>query len=145
MVLYHPPIVLYRDLFLYVEQSHSAVSTRYVILHHVQRDGEHWDLMLEYAGTLMTWQLSREPVDASSFPQPARRIGDHRIAYLDYEGTVSGDRGHVKRIDRGPLSLVQNDSDQVVFTALGRRLNGRFRLTRQADDEWLLQTDDPRS
>lgn len=39
----------------------------------------------------------------------AERIADHRPAYLDYEGTISGDRGSVRLLTRGS---VVNESRQ---------------------------------
>ena len=71
---------------------------RYVILEH-DHPHRHWDLMLESGDVLRTWRLA-EP------PQPGRAvaaepIGDHRRAYLDYEGPIRGNRGRVKRWDGG--------------------------------------------
>ncbi len=79
--------------------------SRFVILHHQVADGEHWDLMLERGDVLLTWQLAREPVDRSSLPIPAKRLADHRKGFLDYEGPVSGDRGHVRRVDTGTVDF----------------------------------------
>ncbi len=38
------------------------MASRFAILHHKTAGGEHWDLMLERGGVLLTWQLEREPV-----------------------------------------------------------------------------------
>src|SRR5262245_43439326 len=35
----------------------------------------------------------------------AQRLDDHRPAYLDYEGPVSGNRGKVRRLVRGQVLL----------------------------------------
>ncbi|MFK7768051.1 MAG: DNA polymerase ligase N-terminal domain-containing protein [Mariniblastus sp.] len=76
----------------------------------------HWDLMLEHDGVLLTWAL-REPFGtlgstrisspSSGDPKKARQIisaeklADHRLAYLEFEGQISGDRGSVKRVLEG--------------------------------------------
>ena len=110
---------------------------RFVILHHQANGGEHWDLMLEHGEVLLTWQLLREPVDASSLPIPARRIQDHRKAFLTYEGPLRQDCGQVRRTDRGTVGFVQITETELVFDLHGGRLAGRFRLYR-ANDDWIL-------
>lgn len=112
--------------------------TRFVILHHRVDGGEHWDLMLERDGVLLTWQLLREPVDLSSLPIPARRISDHRIAYLEYEGPVSRDRGTVRRVDSGGVSIEELTGGRCVFEAAGTRLAGRYVLARGVGEAWRL-------
>ena len=111
--------------------------SRFVILHHRLDHGEHWDLMLEQGDVLLTWQLLREPIDRDSLPIPARRIGEHRKAYLDYEGPLTRNRGSVRRVDSGRLEIVENTAQQCQFTLLGRRLSGSF-LLQKAGDDWVL-------
>ncbi|MGD2111681.1 MAG: DNA polymerase ligase N-terminal domain-containing protein [Phycisphaerae bacterium] len=115
--------------------------TRFAILHHKLADGEHWDLMLEHGDALLTWQLEREPVDAAALPIPAKRIGDHRKAYLEYEGPVSGDRGHVRRVDAGLVEFERLAADEVVFRLKGERLAGAFVL-RARGYAWRFDQDD---
>ena len=114
------------------------VPIRFVILHHRVAGGEHWDLMLERDGVLVTWQLLREPAGSSSLPIPARRIGDHRIAYLEYEGPVSRDRGTVRRADSGAVTIEELTDSRCVFEAAGTRLAGRYVLARGVGEEWSL-------
>jgi len=73
---------------------------RYVILEHDAADGRHWDFMLAGGEALATWALAERP-DAAG-PVAARSLADHRVAYLDYEGPISGGRGSVTRWDQGP-------------------------------------------
>jgi len=113
---------------------------RFVILHHRLENSEHWDLMLEQGDVLLTWQLPREPVDRSSFPIPARRIGDHRKAYLDYEGPLSGGRGEVRRVDAGAVRIDVASEGRFQISLTGSRLHGRFTLERAADGGWTLET-----
>src|SRR5436305_12258768 len=61
--------------------------TRYVILAH-DHPFLHWDLMLEHDGSLRTWRLATPPVADQDVA--AEELADHRLAYLDYEGPVSG-------------------------------------------------------
>ena len=111
--------------------------SRFVILHHSHADGEHWDLMIEQGDALLTWQLLKEPIGRSSLPIAAKRIGDHRKAYLDYEGPISRDRGHVRRIDAGIVEFEESTPDCYIFSMAGSRLSGRFTLL-ASGDEWTL-------
>lgn len=123
---------------------------RFVLLQHAwPPDRDHWDLMLEHDGVLMTWQLPRSPIPPSELPMPAGRIQDHRLAYLQYEGPISHDRGQVHRVDGGRLQVIKHTAATLVFRLQGRRLTGAFQLTRVSEDrdDWTLACDpspDPR-
>ena len=96
----------------------------------------HWDFMLEAAGALATWALSQEP--AAGIAIAAEALADHRLAYLDFEGAVSGGRGSVARWDQGDYRLVSRRDDQWVVDLRGVRLLGRVTLKRAAGaaSEW---------
>ena len=55
---------------------------------------------------------------------------DHRLAYLDYEGPVSGGRGSVTRWDQGTYELEHHSDDELAVVLAGRRLAGRATLCR---------------
>ena len=88
---------------------------RYVILFHQlpQSDARssHWDFMLEQNDMLRTWALYDEPVVGHSCI--AVQLADHRTAYLDYEGPVSGGRGRVTRWDLGTYRLGFESADKL--------------------------------
>jgi hypothetical protein len=122
--------------------SSAAVMPRYVILRHElpPESGRalHWDLMLEWQGALRTWALANEPL---SMPEmAAEQLPDHRLAYLDYEGPVSGDRGSVMRWDAGEYSLGESDAARFVVTLCGARLNGVMTLEQEtgAGHSWRV-------
>ena len=99
---------------------------RFVVLEHDSPRGRHWDLMLERGQVLATWALAQPP-DADG-PLAARRLFDHRLAYLDYEGPVSGRRGRVSCWDRGTCEL-RHCSERVWTVVLaGDRLVGEATL-----------------
>ena len=89
--------------------------------------------MLESEGHLRTWALSYAP-DLGE-PITAEALDDHRLAYLDYEGPVSKDRGSVARWDRGTYQVQREDGDQLVVVLRGDRLCGRATLTRLPGDD----------
>jgi hypothetical protein len=113
---------------------------RYVILLHELPEGHerarHWDLMLEQEGALRTWALDGEP--SADLSCDAQELPDHRLAYLDYEGPVSDDRGHVTRSDRGQYRVVDGAADRLVVDLLGEKLQARVTLERRRDHFWRV-------
>ena len=88
----------------------------------------HWDLMLEWGEGLRTWALASLPQMGAEIA--AEELPAHRLAYLDYEGPVSGDRGTVTRWDRGTYSIVHEAADRIEMQWQGSRVAGRAVLTR---------------
>lgn len=86
--------------------------------------------MLERDGVLMTWRLAELPV--ASAPLAATPLADHRVAYLDYEGPVSGDRGEVRRVDAGEYLLVSESATELQVELHGALLKWRGSLSRAA-------------
>ena len=76
----------------------------FVILRHEGVPQPHYDLMFESGagGALATWRSDIWPIDR---PTAITRLADHRRAYLDYEGPVSNDRGHVRRVAAGQCQI----------------------------------------
>lgn len=111
---------------------------RFVLLYHDCPPSfgktSHWDLMLERDGVLQTWSLPALPVawggeaGAGDVPIVATRIADHRIAYLEHEGPISGDRGVVTRVDRGEY-VVLEEADKVMRVRLRGELSHEVVLT----------------
>jgi hypothetical protein len=99
---------------------------RFVLLHHECPPSfgkpSHWDLMLERDGVLLTWSLPALPAAWSGEGGAAEqivvtRLADHRIAYLDYEGPISGDRGVVTRVDGGEYEVLE-ETEQAICVHL---------------------------
>jgi len=108
----------------------SGLQPRFVLLHHAMEANagryDHWDLMLEHAGTLVTFELDRLPSGPGMFE--AKRLADHRLAYLEYEGHISGNRGEVIRLDRGRYHEVDLHDSLRADARFEYHLNGQ-RLT----------------
>jgi DNA polymerase Ligase (LigD) len=110
---------------------------RFVLLEH-QWNGVHWDFMLEVGENLWTWAIDAPIVAGKDLP--ARRLGEHRSLYLDYEGPVSGDRGSVKRVDSGTYRMLIATDDHVCAIVDGSQLVGEvdLRVTGSASGESVL-------
>ena len=87
---------------------------RFAILEH-DHPHLHWDFFLEAPAALRSWRLEQMPDDAGVVN--AEALPDHRKAYLDYEGPISGDRGSVSRVDRGEFVLISSTEREVVAPA----------------------------
>ncbi len=106
---------------------------RYVILQH-DHPFLHWDLMLKHGTFLRTWRLPAIPQNGESLE--AEALGDHRPFYLDYEGPVSGDRGHVVRWDSGTYAIESETQEELIIRLNGAKLKGRGCLRREAGSRW---------
>lgn len=110
---------------------------RFVLLAH-DHPSPHFDLMLEAGTGLRTWRLDQQLTKQSS--QRATPLADHRLAYLDYEGPVSGGRGSVQRVERGEFSILSEAADVLEVHLQGEQSQGRLRLSRDGEQwrcEWL--------
>jgi len=89
----------------------------YVILRHEGIEHPHFDLMFETApgSKLATWRGDVWPIET---PTPIERLPDHRADYLTYEGPVSNNRGHVRRVASGTCVLALATSAQWVVQLL---------------------------
>lgn len=106
---------------------------RFVILEH-DHPHLHWDLMLEAGDVLRTWRLESAPGINQTIA--AQAIGDHRKAYLDYEGPVSGDRGSVVRWDVGIFEWGSQDPARIMVSLNGERCRGCAELACISGDGW---------
>ena len=110
---------------------------RFVILEH-DHPVLHWDLMLEANGVLQAWRLAEPPRPGRTVDATA--LGDHRIAYLDYEGPVSRDRGVVWRWDVGAFAETPESSPAARKLVLdGARVHGRVVLEKVEGTSWQFK------
>jgi len=98
----------------------------------------HWDFMLEAEGVLWTWELRELPAawrvaggeTASGDHESvfASRLADHRLAYLDYEGPLTQDRGHVTQIACGDFEILENAPARLLIRLAGLTLHDTIEL-----------------
>jgi hypothetical protein len=123
-----------------------AMSDSFVIHLHRGHGADHYDLMIRQGPVLATWQLWSCPAGlAEGEALPARKIHDHRLAYLDSQGPVSGGRGRVARFDRGACRLQQAHDTHWVLDFQGERLAGRYELRHSgpAPADWTFTRLEP--
>lgn len=112
---------------------------RFVILRHTlpadaSRD-DHYDLMLEDNGELLTWALPRLP---SSEPQTANELPPHRLAFLTYQGPVSQNRGNVSRVVHGDFTWLRRDSVDLCVQLESSQLTGQLNLRKKQGQQWFV-------
>src|SRR5262245_47568759 len=105
---------------------------RYVVLEH-DWPQLHWAFMREVGAALRTSRRAARPAPARA--TAARRIGDHRLDYLDYEGPLSGNRGRVARWDAGWFAWRADEPETTAVCLEGQRLRGTVILRAAAGDE----------
>ena len=123
----------------------------------------HWDLMLEADGVLRTWALAQLPCHwlrahqatvaacgscpplAASDTVHAEQLADHRMAYLDYEGPVSGNRGSVVRVASGSFAELGRAADQLAIALTSPSWCGRVAFHRDSDrgTRWQVAVEPP--
>jgi hypothetical protein len=118
---------------------YDGVMSRFVLLRHEcppqYGKPSHWDLMLEDDGVLLTWRLLELPTPGGPAAF-ATRLDDHRIAYLDYEGPLSGDRGSVRRVDAGEFRWLEQTDRQLVVSFAGRQIRGTLTARQVGGSKW---------
>jgi hypothetical protein len=117
------------------------MSGRFVIHEHTGAGPVHYDLMLEDGEALAAWRLPAGPLPpAPGVPVPAERIADHRKDYLTYEGPTSNGAGRVRRLDAGPMDVLEKALGLWRVRLRGNLLAGEFELTCVGGrDRWVLQ------
>lgn len=110
---------------------------RFVVLTH-DHPVLHWDFMLEADQLLATWRLAVPPEPGAEIA--AEALPGHRLAYLDYEGPVSGSRGSVTRYDAGTFECLEWSDAKIRVRLQGERLVGEASLVRGEDQSrWTFR------
>ncbi len=119
--------------------SHGNSMSRFVVLFHQLPAGAlrlaHWDLMIEEGGVLATWQLEGWPPQDQSIVE---RLDDHRLAYLDYEGPVAGNRGRVTRVEFGEARSINKDQCSWRVELIGQSFHDTIELRQTENQYWRL-------
>ena len=113
---------------------------QFVISEHTTPDDVHWDLMLQMDDVLWTWRLNIPPAEIKNEPISAKRIADHPLRFLTYEGPVQNNTGHVTIADHGPYQIIEQIENALVFKSQGTILKETFSLSKTPDTPlWTLQ------
>lgn len=124
---------------------------RSTLLLHRMPGGSHYDWLFESpppeggrdkAARLVCFRV---PLDSRAWGcvqrWTMRQLPPHRRIYLDYQGSISGGRGQVRRIDRGIVLPRLWAAGRAVLDVRMRQFEGRVRLRRLTGDRWIAATD----
>lgn len=116
-------------------------TVRFATLRHTDKQGDHFDLLIDAGRSLATWKCPQPPEWAVDSSLICVRLKDHRRLYLDYEGPLTEDRGTVHRYDQGECLIHERTASRWELTFRGQRLAGRFALEALSDDgdDWCLR------
>lgn len=126
----------------------------YVIQHHMARR-EHYDLRLEWNGSLLSWAIPKGPSYNPADKRLAVEVEPHPFDYKDFEGTIPKGEyggGTVMLWDEGYWQPIGDTNDglekgSLKFILHGERLKGKWALVRLKQNEkenqnnWLLLKD----
>jgi DNA ligase D-like protein (predicted 3'-phosphoesterase) len=114
--------------------------TRFVVQLH-DATTLHFDLRLEIGDVLRSWAVPKGPSLDPSVRRLAVPVEDHALSAGEFEGLHGpGARGSGAVIiwDEGGLEILRDDADHLSFVLRGRKLRGRFGLTKTGQRRWLL-------
>ena len=123
-----------------------GVSAGAFVVQEHQATAHHFDLRLEVEGAMRSWAVPKGPSMDPAVKRLSVQVGDHDLAYNDFEGPTDGggvivwDRGHYEQGGRvaWPEAL---ERGHAVFVLHGEKLSGGFALQRTrpgAKPQWLL-------
>jgi bifunctional non-homologous end joining protein LigD len=117
----------------------NTISQRFVIQEHQTPEGTHWDLMLQKEDILWTWRMDCPPADLGTAPLKLRKIADHPLRFLTYEGPVQNATGSVSIADSGDYDMTAKTEINLTLILRGQRLKGRFLFSQTEPSLWSLK------
>jgi DNA ligase D-like protein (predicted 3'-phosphoesterase) len=102
----------------------------------------HFDLRLQLGDVLRSWAVPKGPSLDPAERRLAVPVEDHSLSAGEFEGVHEGSprgTGAVIIWDEGTVEIERGDDpDHLSFVLDGRKLHGRFGLTRTGEDRWIL-------
>jgi bifunctional non-homologous end joining protein LigD len=101
----------------------------------------HFDLRIESAGVLRSWAVPKGPSLDPAARRLAVEVDDHELSAGEFEGVhehAARGTGAVIIWDEGEVEIAGERPDHLSFVVHGRKLRGRFGLTRTGGRNWIL-------
>jgi bifunctional non-homologous end joining protein LigD len=114
--------------------------SRFVVQLH-DASTRHFDLRLERDGVLRSWAVPKGPSLDPAVRRLAVPVADHDLEAGEFEGVHGEARrgsGAVIIWDEGQATILSDTPDHLSFALSGRKLRGRFGLTRTGERRWIL-------
>jgi len=118
---------------IYVIQKHSASHL-------------HYDLRLEFNGTLKSWAIPKIPPKTKGVKRLAVETENHPIDYAKFHGIIPEGNygaGKVEIWDNGTYELIEKDDKKIVVIIHGKKLSGEYVLVKthygsKPEKSWLF-------
>jgi DNA ligase D-like protein (predicted 3'-phosphoesterase) len=101
----------------------------------------HYDFRVQSGEVLRSWAVPKGPSLDPRVRRLAVPVEDHAMSAGDFEGVHSGHlrgTGAVIIWDEGTAEIVRDEPGHMSVVLHGRKLSGRFALTRTGEDRWIL-------
>jgi DNA ligase D-like protein (predicted 3'-phosphoesterase) len=101
----------------------------------------HFDLRIQVGEVLRSWAVPKGPSLDPGVRRLAVPVDDHALSAGDFEGVHEGQSrgsGAVIIWDEGEAEIMSDEPGHLSFTLYGRKLSGRFGLTRTGPRRWIL-------
>jgi DNA ligase D-like protein (predicted 3'-phosphoesterase) len=101
----------------------------------------HFDLRLQIGDVLRSWAVPKGPSLDPGVRRLAVPVEDHSLSSGEFEGVQEGQvrgSGAVIIWDEGSVDVLREEPDHLSFVLQGRKLTGRFGLTKTGPRHWIL-------
>jgi DNA ligase D-like protein (predicted 3'-phosphoesterase) len=101
----------------------------------------HYDLRIRFGDVLRSWAVPKGPSMDPAVRRLAVPVEDHELTAGDFEGVHEGSvrgTGAVIIWDEGPAQIIRDEPDHLTVELTGRKLSGRFGLTKTGEKRWVL-------
>ena len=101
----------------------------------------HFDVRLQVGDVLRSWAVPKGPSLDPAVRRLAVPVADHSLSAGEFEGVHeehARGSGAVIIWDEGTVEILRDEPDHLSFALHGRKLTGRFGLTRTGEDRWIL-------
>jgi bifunctional non-homologous end joining protein LigD len=101
----------------------------------------HYDFRVQSGEVLRSWAVPKGPSLDPRVRRLAVPVEDHAMSAGDFEGVHGGQArgsGAVIIWDEGTAEIVRDEPGHLSFVLHGRKLSGRFALTRTGEKRWIL-------
>jgi DNA ligase D-like protein (predicted 3'-phosphoesterase) len=117
-----------------------VVASRFVVQLH-DATTLHFDLRIQVGGVLRSWAVPKGPSLDPGVRRLAVPVADHDLSAGDFEGVHKGQlrgSGAVIIWDEGSAEIIRDEPGHLSVALHGRKLSGRFGLTRTGERRWIL-------
>jgi bifunctional non-homologous end joining protein LigD len=117
-----------------------VTSSRFVVQVH-DATTLHFDLRVQVGDVLRSWAVPKGPSLDPGVRRLAVPVEDHDLAAGDFEGVHEGQSrgsGAVIIWDEGRAEITRDEPGHLSVVLHGRKLSGRFGLTRTGPRRWIL-------